>query len=277
MLPFSHRYLRPEVVQDDSKRMRVQIEAAFENFVHHGDRHKIATQLEALSGGKIPLGQAGYMWHFFFEHGELRDILDVISITYKFLKNIRPIEKSLQWSEYIQFAFDTHNMRYRMSDDGSVVLRVDEEFEEARAATLSGLQQQRYTAARIEFETAYKALSVENPDGKRAVRSMFEAAEIVFKMMFADAQRLAGPQLGQHLKPFIIGNYAADPPARQAAERLLQGFTEWVASAQYYRHGQGQEEPNQPPLEIAVTLMGAGASYLRWLIHLDQAKLAAGA
>jgi hypothetical protein len=235
------------------------------------------TELEAWSGGTVPLGQVGYQWNYFFQHGELRDLLDVLSLSHQIIRNTKSSEHAKKWRDYIQFVFDTQNMRYRMLDDGSVVLRVDEEFEEARIATLSGLQLQRYTAVRTEFETAYKSLSVENPDGKRAVRALFEALEIVFKMMFPGAQRLAAPQLGQHLKPFVVDYYAADRPAQQAAERLLVGFTEWVASAQFYRHGQGQEEPNQPPLELAIALLSSGASYLRWLIHLDQTKLAAGA
>lgn len=277
MLPFSHRYLRPEAVQDDAKRMRVQVESAFERMVDQNYHHRIATDIEAWSGGTVPIGQVGYLWNHFFQHGELRDLLDVITLSHQFLRTNRSPEQANKWRNYIQFVFDTQNMRYRMLDDGSVVLRVDEEFEEARIATLSGLQLQRYTAARTEFEIAYKSLSVENPDGKRAIRALFETSEIVFKMMFPGAQRLAAPQLGQHLKPFAVNYYAADRPAQQAAERLLVGFTEWVASAQFYRHGQGQEEPNQPPLELAVALLSSGASYLRWLIHLDQTQLAAGA
>ncbi len=76
--------------------------------------------------------------------------------------------------------------------------------------------------------------------------------------------------------PFVEQYYASDAPAQEAAKKLVQGFTNWVASAQFYRHGQGQEEPNQPPLEVAVAILSSGAGYLRWLIHLDQAKLAAG-
>ncbi|MDP4023767.1 hypothetical protein Q8W71_14115 [Methylobacterium sp. NEAU 140] len=98
--------------------------------------------------------------------------------------------------------------------------------------------------------------------------------EVTVTLVFPAAHRLAAPQLGQHLAPFVAQHYAADRPAQQAAEKLVQGFTDWVASAQFYRHGQGQEEPNQPPLEVAVMILSSGAAHLRWLVHIDQANLA---
>lgn len=176
----------------------------------------------------------------------------------------------------VERTFDTQNAKYRVDETGSVLLRVDEQFESDRTATLAGLNDPRYQGVRAEFDGAYHALAAEHPNGKQAIRGVFEACEVVFKLMFPAARRLAAPELGQLLTGFVAQHYAVDTPAREAANKLVQGFTDWVASAQFYRHGQGQEEPNQPPLEVAIMILSSGASHLRWLVHLDQAKLVAG-
>jgi hypothetical protein len=43
---------------------------------------------------------------------------------------------------------------------------------------------------------------------------------------------------------------------------------DWITGAQPYRHGQEVEEPAEPPVELVVAFLSAGAVYLRWLIEL---------
>ncbi|ACL62219.1 conserved hypothetical protein [Methylobacterium nodulans ORS 2060] len=255
--------------------MRVQLHMLFEEFISEQAAESIVKKLRFKSGATVP-NRWGYAWEEFFENGELRDILDLITITNTVLAQRENAGAAEVWRKGVQAVFDSQNAKYRITPGGSVVLRVDENFETERASTLAGLEDKRYSGARIEFIDAYKALSATDPDGKRAVRAVFEACEIVLKLTFPGARRLAAPELGQHLSPFVARYYASDAPAQDSANKLVQGFTDWVAAAQFYRHGQGQEEPNQPPLELAVLLVSTGASHLRWLIQLDKAKLASG-
>lgn len=279
MMTFSERYLRPTVMQDDSPRMRVQLLALFDQKLGSHDQWKTWEQLRLRVGVEVPVNSAGVIWAEFFKQGDLRDVLDCLTIAAGILR-VRVLPSTLtspEWRDHVQAIFDAQRVNYLISDDNSILLRVDEAFENDKVSALALLDAQRYRSVRSEFTEAYKALSSRQADGKRSIRGMFEACEVVFKLMFPTAQRLAAPQLGQHLTPFITAHYVADRPAQQAADKLPQSFTDWVAAAQFYRHGQGQEEPNQPPLEIAVLILSAGAAHLRWLIHLDQAKLAAQA
>jgi hypothetical protein len=273
MLTFSQRYLYPQVIQDDTPRLRIQLLALFEREARGVTAWKTYDWLRRQTGADVPLIGATQDWEKFFKRGDLRDVLDSVTAVYAVLKSDGSHEAAGRWLRGVEFAFNAQNVKYRVDTDGSVLLRVDDHFQIDRVAALAGMEGQRYQGVRAEFDGAYHALTAEHPNGKQAIRGVFEACEVVFKLMFPGAQRLAAPQLGQHLSPFVAEHYAADRPAQQAADKLIQGFTDWVASAQFYRHGQGQEEPNQPPLEVAITLLSSGASYLRWLIHLDKAKL----
>lgn len=270
VLTYSELYLRPSALQDDSPRMRTQLAAAFDAHIDSNaeEDHEVATLMRRATGADLPSGAYGVYWGRFFERGELRDILDLITCVHRVLRGARR-EK---WIADVQFVFDRQNMKYTVGEDGAVRLRVDEAFEAGRQSVVAALDFPRYGAAKAAFEAGYRLLSATAPDGKHAIRDVFEAVEIVFKLMFPQASRIGAPELGAHLKPLIEARYAADAPARQSALRLLEQLREWVAAAQFYRHGQGQEEPNQPPIELAVLLMSSGASHLRWLLELDPGR-----
>ncbi|MDP3342290.1 hypothetical protein [Frigidibacter sp.] len=272
MLTFSELYLRPTALQDDSVRMRVQLLAAFEAHPSDAARQETAELLARTTGGQVPPADYGYNWQRFFERGELRDILDLVTLTDVALGNLGQHRAKASWRSDVQFIFDRQNMRYRLDEEGVVRLRVDEAFEIGRGAALSGLDHIRYGAARAAFESAYQALAATAPDGKQAIRSIVEAVEIVFKLSFSAARRIGAEEIGTHLLPSVQARYGADQPALEAATRLVNELKEWLAAAQFYRHGQAQAEPAQPPLELTVLLLGAGTSHLRWLIELDQGK-----
>ncbi len=150
----------------------------------------------------------------------------------------------------------------------------DEAFERVRVSAVGALQVKRYGNAAAELERAYKALD-ERPmkNGKGAVRSVFEAAEITFRLLIGDSkcQRLGTDEIGTFLAPMLARHYAADEPAKHSASLLAKSFKEWVASAQFHRHGQPVEDPYQPPPEIALALVSQGTAFLRWLAELDRA------
>jgi hypothetical protein len=43
---------------------------------------------------------------------------------------------------------------------------------------------------------------------------------------------------------------------------------DWINAAQLYRHGQEQQEPAEPPMDLVIAHLSVGASYLRWMIQL---------
>jgi hypothetical protein len=103
------------------------------------------------------------------------------------------------------------HVRYSVDNAGGVHLKVDEQFEVTRAATVQGMGDPRYAAALAGLEAGYQALDAVPPDGREAIRDAFGAAENVFKQTFG-AQRLTGHLIDQHLRRAV-----ATPPWNQEA------------------------------------------------------------
>jgi hypothetical protein len=146
---------------------------------------------------------------------------------------------------------------------------VDEEFDRARQCALAALQTDRYSAVRAEFDVAYRALDVTPPNFKTAVRAVFEANEILFKLMFPRVPRLGENEIKNNLGPRVQKLHQTDPAAHRAANRMVAAFGEWVEGGHNYRHGQPVEEPTPPPVPLALVFMSTGAGFLRWLAEMD--------
>ena len=50
---------------------------------------------------------------------------------------------------------------------------------------------------------------------------------------------------------------------------MIHSFADWVDACHNYRHEEGVEEPSQPPLDLAIELIGVGSGFLWWLISAD--------
>ena len=72
------------------------------------------------------------------------------------------------------------------------------------------------------------------------------------------------------LKPKALELYAEDPVATESISKVFEGLASWVDAMHIYRHGQGTTEPVAPPLEYAVYVVSTGASFLRWLVDIDE-------
>jgi hypothetical protein len=81
-------------------------------------------------------------------------------------------------------------VHYEVDRLGGVHYKHDQAFREQVSAAIASLQPARYTNARAEFERARTEMLKPVPDGKQAVRSVFSAAEGLFKLTFPGQQRL---------------------------------------------------------------------------------------
>lgn len=151
---------------------------------------------------------------------------------------------------------------------------MDEEFEKSRVATLSCLSDARYKAVSAAFEQSYHSLDSEPPSTKEAVRSNFEALEILYKLIIdaKEKERLNSAGVNSNLKRIVAEMYAKDNTAKTAGEHLLDGFCDWINALHMYRHGQKVKEPIDPPMELAINLISSGAGYLRILVEMDKFK-----
>jgi hypothetical protein len=268
---FSHVYIEKGKPQKDSERFRRRLSAYYNENLEKYYGLSIVKEIEKELGVDVPFNVAGYSVGDFFEKSELRDVLDLIKIIWDIL-NVRGRLYAPGWLEFVQRVFEEENLGYRVDERGGVHYFVDEEFERNRIFALSCLTGSRYTAVAKAFEDSHQKLDSQPPDTKASVRSIFEAVEILYKLL-TDAQerdRLNSSGVRNKLKSMIQKIYEKDETARKVAEHLMEGFCDWIEALHMYRHGQKVEEPSNPPMELAIEILSSGATYLRWLVEIDK-------
>lgn len=202
----------------------------------------------------------------------LAEVLDMPTVAVRWVKDSRQGNRSdvvAYVVREINRIFEEENVAYRVDAAGGVHYLHDAEFEHNAQATLAGLRSAKYANVRDRFENGMAAISAAVPDGKTAIRNVFEAAEGLFRIMFSSAPRLAGDQVAK-LEPLLQKKYAGDRTALSAASKLLASLKDWIEACHFYRHEAGKpDEVHQPPLELAVHLVSVGAAFIRLLIELD--------
>jgi hypothetical protein len=191
-------------------------------------------------------------------------VLDLITVIWRVLQ---PRYGHTNWREFVARAMRDENLGYSIDEIGGVHYLVDEEFERNRISVLRAVETPRYAAVRAAFESAHSYLDAQPPDTKACVRSMFEALEILARLMESGAQRL-NRQLVEKLK--VSATWLnADAVEVKALERIFDSFADWVDAMHMYRHGQAVEEPVAPSIEFAVYALSSGAATLRLLLGVD--------
>lgn len=218
---------------------------------------------------------SGYVnWESFLPRAEMRDVLDSITLVYNFVLSNLPDSAAKYIMTEVARIFAEENVRYRLDSRCGVHLAIDAEYECSMASVVVGLGNSRYIAAKHAFDSAQAAQDRAEPDFKEALRNVFEAVEIVFKLILPETKRISGRDIGEKLKPLMAMVYPDSSTAVTVAGQYLDSMCDWVNSVHNYRHGQPLEEAPQPPLDLSVALMSSGVAYLRWLIGIDQMLLA---
>jgi hypothetical protein len=267
---FSLVYLRRDEQLEDSVTMRRRLGAA----VHeHRYRHDgFPAYLFRRTG--LPyasfFGQAD--WMEYFVKLELKYVLDSVTI---FLDHMSELERTGEPSHRrhtqihrpaflreVRQIFAEEGVRYSVDDRGGVHLSVDEQFETSRAATVQAMGSPRYTGALASLEAGYRALDGVPPDGRKAIRDVFGAAENLFKQTFAQ-QRLSAQFISHHLKPAVAA-LPWNPEALAAGDLICDSFCKWVDAAHKYRHEIDRPDPHQPPLDLAILMVSQGTAFVRW-------------
>ena len=208
----------------------------------------------------------------FIRDAEVADFLSSITLIWRLLTARNYPSFAEAWSQFVTRAMHEENVGYRLDNRGGVHPLVDPQFEQNRASTIAALGGTRYKASLEAFDRAHAALDAEKPDGKLAIQGTFEAVEILFKLMCTskEVKRIDAAGITRHLKPIAQRLYAGDIAAQSAASQMLSGLVTWVDAAHNYRHGQRTEAPTPVPFELAIAMIGSGASFIRWLAQMDQ-------
>ena len=271
--PYRRIYLPLGNPTPDSARMRKRFATLVGAFWDHEERRDLANYIDHELGIRVPRFSDRYAnFEKFLTDHEIVDVLSSITLFFRFARSKATSRQETFFNE-VRRIFSEENVRYRIDHMGGVHPLVDAMFQGQETAAVADLGRSRYGNALAAFNAYQAAMDRTPPDAKAAIRGVFEANEIVFRLVFPKATRLAKDLLEQHLGPPLNSRYAGATEAQRSSQQVLKAMGQWIDTAHFYRHGQGSEEPTQPPLELAIQLVSAGTAYLRWLIEFDQYSL----
>lgn len=264
---FSHVYLSGGPLQRDKVTFRRRLGVyCHQNF----DGSSLGGFLRTETGLQIPRAYPDYDFEKFFVSEEIRNVLDVVTLIWRFCHFDRYDAKSVQknWRDFVARVLKEESMGYQLDEQCGVHFFVDEAFERNRQSIIPALGQARYGGVLTAFEGAYSALDSEPQDTKQAVRLIFEAVEILAKLMHPKTARL-DKQVIETIRDQAKASGDYDKTACSVADMMFASFVDWMNGLHFYRHGQGVEETVMPPLDMAIFAISSGTGYLRWLIEVD--------
>jgi hypothetical protein len=180
-----------------------------------------------------------------------------------------PDDRAKKWVKFCQRAFAEEGMADRIDDQGEAHYVVDVAFHEMADAVIARLAGGRYAAAGACANKAVEQLTKAHPDGKHAIRDIFEGVETAFKVMADTNKLLTEGNIASDLSPIVNLRFPdADPIARGAATQTLESLKDWTNACHKYRHGHDAAEPVEPPLDLSVVLVGNGLNFARWIATL---------
>jgi hypothetical protein len=280
---FSLTYLERGLPEQDTQRFRRRLAENFNAIVDdHRSAGEFGAYLVSETGADVPKSAGYYRPRALFETGSIRDVLDAITCFYQYLNlqyttqlQARPYpaplarssisEAAAMWHKSVARYMLEENMGYRLDEKCGVHYVVDAAFDQARASTIAGLSHPLLANARSNFEDACRHMDADPRDTKAAVRSIFEAAEVLSKQLCPGVQQLRTRMITDVMKPRVASLVASDATELKVWNGMLDGMSDWVDSMHSYRHGQPGPEPVAPSDDLAVFLMSIGSTYVRAL------------
>jgi len=268
---FSQVYLQKDKNLKDSKRFRKRLGYYYSYDFSHSTLPR-ALQKELAVDNNLILTISDV--EQFIQNAAINDVLDMITILYKLHKDTGASNEAKQWINIVERVFKEEGLGYRVDSEGGVHFFTDEEFESNRLTTIATLGNKKYNAVKSAFEASYHELDSDPPDTKNAIRMVFEATEILYKLLVnaEGKDRLNSHGVKNKLIPIAEKIYSNDKTELVAAKHLLDGLCDWIDACHMYRHGQKEEELTAPPVDFAVNIISIGASYIRLLTQLDSAE-----
>ncbi|MFM0328151.1 hypothetical protein [Paraburkholderia strydomiana] len=275
---FSHAYQDRGTPQDDSAHFRGRL-IAYMNSRFSDQKFELCSYLAVETGF---VSQYAYLnWEAAIGTLNTVQLLDLITLVWRFYAARDNLSRRLspssiprasdEWLTFVGRSLAEENLGYRVDAHCGVHYLVDDEFEHSRIATLRMLANPRYSAVKQAFEDAHDFLSPSSTDTKAAVRSVFEAMEILARLM-VETKNLNKYCAQNQLKKAAIAALATDPATNGVLSATFDALGCWIDGIHLYRHGQSTQDPIAPPIELTVHILGTAASYIRLLIDIDQKK-----
>jgi hypothetical protein len=270
---YSRNYLKKEKLEKDSVRFRKRIATYFSllnSSSHIGT--EFCTNLE-LQGVDVPRGESGhgYSTKAFFETAAINDILDSITILNETMN--QPCYSQLdgrKWKNFIEIAFREEGLDYTLEEKCGVHPYVDAEFQQNKTSTLSFLDKEELKGVKHEFEQAFDKLNSSRKDTKGAIKAINEAVEALVKGLNDIGRPDTLGQALSKLEGFINKIYENEKVGLAASKDMIESLKNWNKSCHNYRHGKDADKINNPSEEYTILMLSQGASYIRWLLDIEQ-------
>jgi hypothetical protein len=266
---FSQIYLERGAPARDSERLRNRLAASYIELRVQKARsdldYQFAKAIEQELGVRVRSHSYGWEPEDLFRRGELRAVLDAITLLYRVLPAGTQCER---WRTFVARVLHEENVGYVVDEKCIAHYHVDQEFERNRVATVAILGREALAGAAAAHDDAYRHLDSDPQDTKAAVRSMFECIEILAKQIVPEAQNInrwqceKGPLRSKCL--YVL----PDDTEKKVVAGLLDSLGDWVDALHNYRHGQADAEPVAPSEEVAVYILSTGSAHARQLAQI---------
>lgn len=207
----------------------------------------------------------------FFIKLSIPEFLDSITVVVRFLDQHLPSRSATFIAEAARVLRE-ENLAYEIDSLGGIHPLIDAVFSATRQSAVLALNGERYNATAELIDLVERNLLQEPSNYVGAIRAVFGANENLFKLMY-NVPRLDARTAGGKLLADQQSIYAGHPNSQKVSAKMLEAFKEWIDAAHFYRHEQGETEPNQPVEEIAIAMISQGLSHVRWLAQLDKKLL----
>ncbi len=272
-IKFSLLYLERSKPVRDGECFRNRLSAYYAQYLRRYHEDSIVSKIQLEVGTKIHfVPMVGLDMDRFFTKNELSNVLDSITIIFRVLTSADQLNRTQSangWKDFVARVFKEENLGYQVDPKGGVHYYVDEEFERNRFSTLSLLNSPEYGGIRAAYEGAYRYMDSTPTDNKAAVRSIFEAIEILVKQM-VKTDNLNRWAVENILKQKCLPLFEGDKTSQKVVSGLFDGFALWVDSLHNYRHGQPDDVPIVPTEDVSIYILSSGSAFLRWLIGIDK-------
>lgn len=261
---FSQVYLERGKPARDSLRLRTRLaQRCYE--LTFAVRDELAPIMIRELGCEVPGHNPYYRPWEVFQSGELRDVLDSVTLVHQFLLGRGSRSGADNWRAFVARAMAEENVGYRVDEQCGVHYDVDEEFERSRAAAVAALQHPDLRAVLAAYEDAHRHMDSQPQDTKAAVRSMFEAVETAARLICPEVKNLNRWLAENTLRERCLAVLPTEATEQKVWGAVFDGLADWVDGLHNYRHGQGVTEPIAPSEVLAVEALSSGATYLRVL------------
>ncbi len=206
---FSRNYLKTSEQFSDSKRMRFRFASYLSDYFSE-DSFRIGNMIEVELGITAINQYANFVpWKNLLEECSLPDFLDIITIVARSDPSRTLVKDRIRVEyDFIAFAdrvFRELSIAYRIDDKGGVHPFIDATFTAEFSAVTSSLLKDGLGSASNSLVEAEESLISSAFDGRRAVRSTFDAVENIFKQIFPNETHLNASGIEKKLRPSFTG------------------------------------------------------------------------